>query len=214
MNKTARMMLIANQTKKPEHDRWMDDERDGYGRMGYESMGRERGYNSRDYDPMAHVYNPYSDYPRRESREDYDRPKRSRRARIDRYEDEDDDDWEMPRKKKKRDWDEDEPQKSYPEHITEGEARDWVMKMQNSDGTHGAHFTPESAEQLRATHCPDCNSWDFFAAVNMIYSDYGQVMKKFGQDRPEIYACLAKSFLCDDDAKPGKLARYMENIPK
>lgn len=39
----------------------------------------------------------------------------------------------------------------------------------------------------------------FCLAMNMMYSDYCGVAKKFGFDRPEVYADLAKAFLDDKD---------------
>ena len=35
--------------------------------------------------------------------------------------------------------------------------------------------------------------------MNMMYSDYCKVAKKYGVDRPEYYADLAKAFLRDKD---------------
>ena len=51
-------------------------------------------------------------------------------------------------------------------------------------------------------------------ALNMMYADYSEVAKKFGADKPEFYTCMAKAFLEDPDAGEGKLAKYMEHIPK
>lgn len=143
MNRTARMMLFANQSNRSRHS------------------GREYDYAQNDgrYRPEEHVM---------------------------------------------------EAHKAYPEHIGETKAREWVMHMKNSDGTQGTHFSPETAEPLRAAHCPDCDKWDFFAAINMIYSDYGAVIKKFGVDKPEVYACLAKAFLEDEDAGKHKLRKYID----
>ena len=70
----------------------------------------------------------------------------------------------------------------------------------------------EQAEQHRKVICPDCSKWDFYAALNMVYSDYAAVAKKMGVDRPEYYAHMAKAFLCDEDAEDGKLVKYKEYI--
>jgi hypothetical protein len=37
--------------------------------------------------------------------------------------------------------------------------------------------------------------------MNMMYADYCSVAKKYGVDRPEYYADLAKAFLHDKDYK-------------
>lgn len=96
----------------------------------------------------------------------------------------------------------------------EHKAREWVQKMENSDGTRGEHFRAEQAEQMRMTHCPMCDKTEFWAAMNMMYSDYCEVAKKMGMDKPEFYAHMAKAFLTDKDAGDNKLAKYMKYIAK
>lgn len=91
--------------------------------------------------------------------------------------------------------------------VDEHTARKWVKKM---DG--GEHFKAEQIEPFRASICPECGKWDFFVAVNAMYSDYCETAKKIGKDTPEFYAHLARDFLMDTDAKPGKLRRYMTHI--
>ena len=94
----------------------------------------------------------------------------------------------------------------------EHKAREWVGRMKNNDGTVGEHFKAEHAEPLRAAHCPNCDKMQFWAAMNMMYSDYCDVAKKMNVDRPEFYACMAKAFLMDKDAGEDKLAKYMEHV--
>lgn len=98
--------------------------------------------------------------------------------------------------------------------VDEQKARMWTGKMQNPDGTTGPHFKPEIAEQLRVAHCPKCDKWEFFVALNMMYADYCEVAKRFAADKPEFYVHMAKAFLEDPDAGEGKLAKYMEYIPE
>ena len=93
--------------------------------------------------------------------------------------------------------------------VDEHKARDWVKRMSG-----GEHFKLEQAEQQRTTICPNCDKWEFYAAINAMYSDYGKTAQKMGLDRPDFYAMLARDFLMDDDAKPHKLARYMMEIAK
>ena len=92
--------------------------------------------------------------------------------------------------------------------VDEHTARKWVQKM---DG--GEHFRPEQADQLRSI-CPSCEKWEFYTAINAMYSDHCETAKKMGMDKPEFYAHLAKDFLMDEDAKPHKLRKYMEHIAK
>lgn len=93
--------------------------------------------------------------------------------------------------------------------VDEQQARKWVRKM---DG--GEKFKAEHAEQMRNNLCPECDKWEFYVALNMMYSDYCDVAKKMNVDRPEFYGCMAKAFLCDEDAGEHKLQKYMENIPE
>ena len=95
------------------------------------------------------------------------------------------------------------------EPVDERTARMWVQKM---DG--GEHFKPEHAEQMRTMLCPECDRWEFYTAINAMYSDYCETAKKMGMDKPDFYANLARNFLKDKDAGPHKLRKYMETIPK
>lgn len=94
----------------------------------------------------------------------------------------------------------------------EHKAKEWVQGMQNSDGTRGEHFKAEQIEPIRMAHCPTCDKMEFWAAMNMMYSDYCEVAKKMGMDKPEFYAHMAKAFLMDKDAGEHKLAKYMKYI--
>lgn len=93
--------------------------------------------------------------------------------------------------------------------VDEHTARKWVQKM---DG--GEKFKPEMVEQLRNAHCPHCEKWEFYTAINMMYSDYCEAAKKLGVDRADFYALMAKAFLEDADAGEHKLRKYMETIPE
>ena len=93
--------------------------------------------------------------------------------------------------------------------VDEYTARMWVGKM---DG--GEKFKPEQTDQQRNSICPSCDKWEFYTAMNAMYSDHCETAKKISMDKPEFYAHLAKDFLMDSDAKPHKLRRYMEHIAK
>lgn len=94
----------------------------------------------------------------------------------------------------------------------EHKAKEWVKGMKNGDGSTGEHWKAEQVEPLRAAHCPQCDKLEFWAAINMMYSDYCEVAKKMNVDKPEFYACMAKAFLLDEDAGEDKLAKYMKYI--
>lgn len=95
------------------------------------------------------------------------------------------------------------------EPINEHKARKWVEKMST-----GEHFKPEIAEQHRVAFCPNCDKWEFYVALNAMYADYKKTAQEIGMDKPDYYARLARDFIKDEDAAPGKVARYMETIPK
>lgn len=127
------------------------------------------------------------------------------------WDDEEDGGWAgrfRPRTSERDDDDEEEDEVKFDEH----KAKKWVAGMHNSDGTTGEHFKPEIAEQLRASMCPQCDKTEFWAAMNMMYSDYCDVAKKMNIDRPEYYGHMAKAFLMDKDAGEGKLAKYMKYV--
>lgn len=95
------------------------------------------------------------------------------------------------------------------EPVTEHKARKWVEKM-----TTGEKYKPEITEQMRASFCPDCDKWEFYVAMNAMYADYRKTAQEMGMDKADFYARHARDFIKDDDAAPGKVARYMETIPK
>lgn len=99
--------------------------------------------------------------------------------------------------------------------------REWVDGMDNADGSHGAHWSKGQTIAVGRSHGIDFNGdisaecW--YAALNMMYSDYYPTAVKFGVDRPEFYASLAKDFLCDPDAPggaKGKLEGYYWGVVK
>lgn len=99
--------------------------------------------------------------------------------------------------------------------FTEEMADKWYKHMENEDGTRGAHWTLEQAEQVMNQHGIDCDPIQFWVTLNMIYSDYVTVAKKHGVgDKVDFYVDMAKAFLCDKDAPADKLARYYEYIVK
>lgn len=103
-------------------------------------------------------------------------------------------------------------------NFTREDAEAWAAKMQNADGTTGPHWTMEQtsavADASGAGH--DIPHWAFGVTMNMMYSDYYDVARKFGVNVPEFYAELAREFLTDKDG-PGpeeKLCAYYRCIVK
>lgn len=89
---------------------------------------------------------------------------------------------------------------------------DWVAAMENADGTHGGHWTMEQTEQVRKQKKIDCDPLMFFAAMNMMYSDYCKAVEIANASSVVLYVYMAKAFLDDKDAMPHKLARYYHYI--
>lgn len=91
----------------------------------------------------------------------------------------------------------------------------WVNGMENADGTIGPTWSMEKTEGARIHMGIDCDPLAFYAAMNMVYSDYCMVAKKFSVDSLDFYAALAKAFLDDKDARyhgAEKLLRYHKYV--
>ena len=100
------------------------------------------------------------------------------------------------------------------ETFTKEDALYWVEHMENSDGTTGAQWTMDETSAMAKSmgvYLPAC-IW--FAAVNMMRSDYCMVARKHGVDKPEFYADMAQAFLFDKDAgePEEKIAAYYHCI--
>ena len=89
---------------------------------------------------------------------------------------------------------------TYGNHLCEIFARKWVDKMKNEDGTIGGHWSVEETEGVNTKHY---DKWDWYATLNMFYSDY--YTPRFTTND---YVMLADKFLSDKDAPADKLLRY------
>lgn len=98
--------------------------------------------------------------------------------------------------------------------FTEDDARRWTEHMENDDGSMGAHWTLEQTTAVANSIGVHVDPWIWFAALNMEYSDNSDVAQKYGLDRPEYYADLAKAFLFDEDGggPEAKIAGYYHGI--
>lgn len=107
-----------------------------------------------------------------------------------------------------------EPVEDY-DGFTREDAERWVQHMQNADGSTGPHWTQEqTAAVAGSVGVHDVDPWAWYAAMNMMYSDYWESAMRYGVDRPEYYADLAKEFLFDKDAggPEQKIAAYYHSI--
>lgn len=120
----------------------------------------------------------------------------------------------------RRDRNEDYRRRDYgkPEMFSHKDMETWKSMMKNEDGTRGEHFRAEQVKHACQQAGIDCEEFGediFCLAMNMMYSDYCKVAKKYGVDMPEYYADLAKAFLRDKDfdGKPEeKLYLYYKAI--
>ena len=96
--------------------------------------------------------------------------------------------------------------------LTEREAKEWTAKMRNADGTVGPHWDLDQVKTVMQQRGVDVDLPDFYAVLNMIYSDYSEVAKHLGISNIDFYVGMAKAFLDDKDADPGKAARYYAGV--
>lgn len=80
----------------------------------------------------------------------------------------------------------------------------WKHSFMNADNSQGEHFNKEQVMQAsRSIGLNDMQEFGgediFCLAMNMMYSDYCMVARKYNVDRPDYYAELAKAFLKDKD---------------
>ena len=87
-------------------------------------------------------------------------------------------------------------------------AEEWVSRMQNADGTRGPHFSMEKAKEVMKQYNVDCDPTEFWVVINTLYSNYDQALKKNNASTLELYACLAKAWIEDQDAVPDKASAY------
>jgi hypothetical protein len=76
----------------------------------------------------------------------------------------------------------------------------WAEHMQNADGSTGPHWTMEQTTAVMVSKGYHYDPAVWYAAMNMIYSDYFKTAKKHGVNTVEFYADMAEAFLDDKDA--------------
>lgn len=85
-------------------------------------------------------------------------------------------------------------------HFNEEHARKAVMKMENEDGTRGPHWSLEETSALASQYgislSGKFNCYDWFVALNMVYSDYYKVLLNItGSNNIKHYIEFAKAWL-------------------
>lgn len=84
--------------------------------------------------------------------------------------------------------------------FTEADARKWTAHMENTDDTTGPHWPIEQTTAVMVSKGYQYDPAVWYAAMNMVYSDYFSVAKKHGVNSVEFYADMAEAFLDDKDA--------------
>lgn len=102
--------------------------------------------------------------------------------------------------------------KTHAQKMKRETAEEWTEKMENEDGTKGAHWSYDQVNQLMAQKNIDCDPAEFYAAVNMMYSDYCKVAKQYNINTVDFYFAMAKAFLDDADAGDDKIEKYYEYV--
>lgn len=98
--------------------------------------------------------------------------------------------------------------------MTRETAMEWMQSLENADKTRGPHWDMSKTNTVMAQNKLSGDPVEWFVALNLMYSDYCEVAKKMGVNNLDFYVCMAKAFLSDDDAQPGKLERYYQFIAK
>ena len=88
-------------------------------------------------------------------------------------------------------------------HLGEHLAKHWTSKMKNKDGTCGAHWNWDQVAQVVKDRGLRYDISDFYAALNMVYSDFYN--SKFDVS---IYIDIAKDWLYDADVQDNKILKY------
>lgn len=123
-------------------------------------------------------------------------------------------DEERTRRRGSHDYDDDDD-----DEITREKAEKWVANMAGSDPAipHGGKWTMEAVKPFAQKYGFPTSGrefYEFYVVMNAMYSDYYDVAKKFGVANPDFFAELAKCFIKDKDANPGKVEMYFKHIAK
>lgn len=105
--------------------------------------------------------------------------------------------------------------------VTDEELYTWISKLENSDGTVGPHFSMAQVHALAAEHkiaLVGYTEFELFLAANMLYSDYGSLIRTLVPYSKEglVFLNMAKAFLEDKDGVKGRerLVEYYRHLTK
>lgn len=109
-------------------------------------------------------------------------------------------------------------ERMYGPHFNEVMAMKAISKMQNEDGTVGQHWSLPEAVQLANRYgislsTERFNKYDWFVALNMIYSDYCAIIRNIQiSDPTKFFVELAKYWIKDKDVDEGKMWYYFKYV--
>lgn len=109
---------------------------------------------------------------------------------------------------------------AYGEKLSQEVLTEWVKSMAVTDGdetrTNGQKWTLEQTTDVGNKLGIDwakINKYEFYAVMNMEYSDRYKTAKKFGlENDPMYFGSSAKDWLCDTDVKDNKLYNYYFDV--
>ena len=95
-------------------------------------------------------------------------------------------------------------------------AMEWVEHMEDKEGVKGGQYSWHQAQQYGRNLgiVGEERLIEFYAAMNAMYSDFRPAAKKYGVDKPEFYAMMAKCFIEDPDAVEDKVEAYYQHVAK
>ena len=91
--------------------------------------------------------------------------------------------------------------------LDEKTAKEWVAGMVNPEdpSRKGEHWSMAQTSQVLKQLGYSFDTAEWYAVMNMMYSDYYHTAKKYGQERnAEFFADMAKDWLDDKDTAAGK----------
>lgn len=191
----------------------------------YQEKSRNMGREMREEDPHDKRYNPYGEEPevykdqRRESYGgmiNYEQPD-GRRGNVSYFKmKQPQDESRQMKPEKMMGFQQNAHEKMDDEGFTKEIAMEWVAGMEDKEGVKGGAYSWHQAQQYGRNMgiTGEDRLLEFYAAINAMESDFRPAGKKFGVDRPEFYACLAKLWLEDPDAVDNKAEEYYRHIVK
>ena len=92
------------------------------------------------------------------------------------------------------------PMRGGDKKLTHEMAEEWMAGLQNEDGSRGPKWSLEETKRVMKQKGIEGDPVTFWVAMNALYSDYCNVLKKHGANTVDMYADLACAWIMDKDA--------------